>query len=439
MIIRGPKTLRERENEPDSYLWTQSCTIPGWESYFAKSGTSVFSGHIKTRSGTGVPGWQSAPFRGVSATSAYSRNDTLITPRVVYGSASYQESIPLPGKPPRSGTISLSGTYAGVNPLGPGVSQDEKDAASLHAASQAFQQSLGMFRSGVFLGEIRETARLLRHPLRSLTELAEAFYKPSKSGKIRNIVNKSSGAFLEWTYGAKPLMRDLVDAALATQNVIMKKNSYRDRGAGTAINRSALGPYVQPVGSFSFYDHWSTTTEYRVSVAQGHLLTTRTSDIVYREFGFDWRGIPDDLWNLIPYTFLVDYVSNLSDIINSPMIATRTPFYGSRSVTETNLCQAWGGPVKAAPIISGWTLVGLSGSLGPAIGRSSSFNRNSYSPSTVLTAPLVFNFPSSDHLVNMAALLANKLSGSIKRTPLDLGRNSSPSLRGPTVLPRLSF
>jgi hypothetical protein len=207
-----------------------------------------------------------------------------------------------------------------------------------YPSASLFNLALGRFYSrvydyitpvkgGTILGELKGTLSGLRHPLRGMKNLLESttgakLSRPGKRGRRtpKEIQAAAADLYLEFTYGWKPLAHDV-------QDIINLAESQRSQSELIEVTELAES-YIPPV-SFSSVnqdpycgDLWTVTGSEKlfwdvrikgranISVAGiGHNLAS--------DFGLMPKDFLPTVWELLPYSFLIDYVSNLGDIVNA--------------------------------------------------------------------------------------------------------------------------
>jgi len=204
---------------------------------------------------------------------------------------------------------------------------------------KSYRNALSQWQSGVFLGELPELIRFLKSPARSLARLTTQSWVDLAKGLRRlgrgRIDGKSSGAlraatdsWLAWQYAVKPLMNDIKSAAEALEAY---RNSdpfkiYRLRGDGKAKSDERTQTYLTAL-----------TTDQGVTIGsnEASVLVTKKKEITVRylgaykakgpqgtltpaeQFGFGPENWAPTVWELIPYSFVLDYFSNIGKMIDA--------------------------------------------------------------------------------------------------------------------------
>jgi hypothetical protein len=229
----------------------------------------------------------------------------------------------LPGEP------ELDTTIASVN---------NQALMKLNAQVLKAQQS---FQGFVFAGELAETIQMIRHPAQSLYRGVSSYLSSVKkrtAGKryppktLRRIVSDS---WLEYSFGWVPLLSDVNSGmkALAEYNTYRRDRVRLDASAENTV--TLPNPYGFTADLFNFSLTYKnpcrkTTVSVRYTGAMSNITSSPMAD--WRHFGFDPRSVVPALWELVPYSFLVDYFSNVGSVIQSVCLDTSGVSWISKTV-----------------------------------------------------------------------------------------------------------
>lgn len=177
----------------------------------------------------------------------------------------------------------------------------------------------------VTLGEMRETLTLLREPLSSLL----SFLKKNKSlikrlrrdlpdyeTLVKGIYGSLADDYLKFYFGVMPIFRDFeslvdayVQAGAAPERVTARSDESDSYKA--SVSYSHL-PLKQGISTYAV----TTSYEEVVTVRSGILYSPSVSTYV-KQFGLRFTDLPSAAWQLLPWSFFVDYFLNIGKIIRA--------------------------------------------------------------------------------------------------------------------------
>jgi len=207
-------------------------------------------------------------------------------------------------------------------------------AAQNQAMSRAFKQVRSAqisMSGGVFLGELREAAHMLRHPAEALrNHLGDYLKKLSKAKKAKpkKWLDTLSQTWLESSFGWRPFVNDLEDAFKAYDEVQKgAEPEYRHIRAIGKDSKLVSGLYNESfalIGNFSWLGSKVIKDE-AICVIRGEVKrkTVTTAMDKARVFGLTPGEFFPTVWELLPWSFLVDYFTNIGDIIENSCTDTR--------------------------------------------------------------------------------------------------------------------
>lgn len=185
-----------------------------------------------------------------------------------------------------------------------------------------------------FLGELRQTIELLRNPIKGMEDHVKKVLTTRKKIRKLDTAKVIADQHLAIAFGLKPLMHD-IEGALKNLYRKTKSNRRTARGFATmTANSTATRTYNDGAVSASIFD----VKTRKVDVRAGSLYET-AFDLGLSKWGLTISDIPAAVWELTPWSFVADWVSNLGDYISAitPKIGTNllTEWY---TVHETTTC-----------------------------------------------------------------------------------------------------
>lgn len=169
----------------------------------------------------------------------------------------------------------------------------------------------------VFLKEINQTLALLKNPISAVT----ALLKKSKLTQ-KNVASSASSQTLAVNFGIMPLMHDIEGLLEALVHAVSKRETARGYAAQTFVDNGT--ELVLHVGGVSTSYYKETYTE-SVEIRTGALYAFDGRSLA-DSLGFSLRDLPAAAWESLPWSFLVDWFSNVGKVISSVTAAVSNEF-----------------------------------------------------------------------------------------------------------------
>lgn len=223
----------------------------------------------------------------------------------------------------------------------PALSTQAENQARSIFVSRA-QAQITSLQGGVVLGELRETLRLIRRPAQGMRNLFDDHVKTLRRDKrkLRGASRRRRSQYLtdqwlETSFGARPLLSDTKSAAEALARLVNGTNpGSKIKGFGNDHDQVSLSPGniltngpLRVGYSRRITDDWRATAwgEVRTEAAASPL------DIV----GLNFDHFLPTIWELIPYSFLIDYFSNVGQCVQAVSFCTsRLRYWGLSSLAN---------------------------------------------------------------------------------------------------------
>lgn len=277
------------------------------------------------RSGTSCPNWRWLTRIGSNATTTFSGEKHTIhntpTDAYVLGINSLNR------QPAADGAI---GGYLGQ--LASPVSWDlSLFTAANNKAKTAFYKKVReaqMQVSGLtFLGELREAVHMVRHPAEALYRGVSDYLGVLSKRKARNPGTSQrkrvlQDTWLEYSFGWSPLFNDIQGGLKAYARLLASKDeSVNIRASG--VEERDLGMTVSETATNFIYWFYSIknsqkcTVRYIASVRANKSGPQSQIDRAMDLFGFRWDEFIPTAWELLPWSFFIDYFTNIGDVISA--------------------------------------------------------------------------------------------------------------------------
>lgn len=226
------------------------------------------------------------------------------------------------------------GQYA-VGP--PSSLSNEVDVAFLNKMNSVVQS----FSTGTFIGEMRETLRMLKRPLASLRNGFSDYLRAVDSRTSRRprhrIPDIVSGTYLEYKFGWAPLISDIRSIGRLYNQVIEKypgsskvraTRSHTVNGDLPNAVRAVFDPRMRWILDYRSEKTWRMSL---TGIFGGNLHATSFSEAA----GLNLSSFRADVWNLLPWSFVVDYFVNVGDCITASSVVRIAPITLVRSTKLT--------------------------------------------------------------------------------------------------------
>lgn len=187
------------------------------------------------------------------------------------------------------------------------------------------------FTGGVFVGELSKALKMIRNPAKSFFHSVLGTIRSLKKEARLLPVHKRrkflEDTYLEATYGWAPLLTDVRRGAEALAEFSLRRGEYfvpvfgksppivkRVNGNGSFGNSAAIPAY----GALGIQTANTHDSEAQVRY-YGKLRVDpyRDVNISAQTLGFNPGNWVPTAWELVPYSFLVDYFSNIGDVLNA--------------------------------------------------------------------------------------------------------------------------
>lgn len=212
-------------------------------------------------------------------------------------------------------------------PTLPGTT-DVNAAANIAATkfNKKLQDTLTAFQGGVFLAELRETLHMIRNPAKALREKISKYSEHLRKNRGKmlrrpesNRLRFLSDSWLEYAFGWSPLLNDLNQAS----NILNKRQNQLVKelipilGIGK-VERTSFwnGNWTQGYANLSCFNRQIVQTM-RVYAGAVSSRASGTPLLTMNALGLSPRSFVPTLWEAMPYSFLIDYFTNVGDVIEA--------------------------------------------------------------------------------------------------------------------------
>lgn len=275
----------------------------------------------------GLPGWQYLIANGLNATTALAAQEVSVDDTVSDFGYTMWYNTDQP-QPWAFQTIDIQGPLMSQIPpssLGdsPGLLPEAEDLA-IQKFYEHLAATQAQFQGMVFAGELAETLRMIKRPAEALRHGIGDYLGAIKRWAHGNRASRRKkqsfvrDTWLEYSFGWKPLISDIEDGMTAFYTSRWPKPVFqmvKSKGKKQKVSISPQHTWDVGNGIYIFYDV-ETRDEANVKF-YGVYHSEGSGPSAFRHYGFSpWEFVPT-LWELIPYSFLVDYFTNIGEIISA--------------------------------------------------------------------------------------------------------------------------
>jgi len=172
----------------------------------------------------------------------------------------------------------------------------------------------------VFLGELNETLHLLRHPFENLIRFfrdigARAYSRNRRLYRTKNLISLSSNQWLQYRYGILPLISDIQSIIkLINKKIEEILNTLYRLGARVETKTSTSSEIYLTWWNYSFYaQEVKAEAMFSHSAIYFKRILQSGNDIFLRSIGLDLTQLPAAAWELVKYSFVVDWFFRVGD------------------------------------------------------------------------------------------------------------------------------
>lgn len=226
----------------------------------------------------------------------------------------------------------------------PSVIDSKANAQALQNYISDARRQQGAFKGSTFMAELRDAIRGIRNPAKALRQGIDEYaraarrnarkanggrrvpntregwrdFERSNPKRANGVARALSGSWLEHSFGWVPLANDISNAFDAASQLHQRPARARIRGQG--MNES------DPTTTFTERVFGGTTLRFEVNTKNTcgvryygsvKLEVDQPHNRVLEEFGFTVKDFLPAVWEAIPYSFLVDYFSNIGEVVSA--------------------------------------------------------------------------------------------------------------------------
>jgi hypothetical protein len=277
-----------------------------------------------TRVGVSNPGWKEKIRKGSNATTSFTgtRNDLTSDPSVS------EHFFVSSGLPPTQANWWRERKYwshnidANVPVLPPTSDLTQATNVAQTKFYRALEDAMTLFTGGINLVQLRQTLHMIRNPAQSLRLRIDDYINDIKKYRRGSPIarqNTLSNLYLEHAYGWLPLLGDLDDAAhyLSRRSKQLETEFTKVSGSGTVYKSGFIN--VSSVSGSITASAELLRRDVSFSRYLGAVSSTASSTKVVNmsSLGLSPRSFVPTLWDWLPWSFVVDYFTNIGDVLTA--------------------------------------------------------------------------------------------------------------------------
>lgn len=241
----------------------------------------------------------------------------------------------------RSGDLCAT-NVSGIHPAT--LSETEANNLAISSFISKARSAQAAISGGTVLGELRETLMMIRRPASALRTGVSAYLAQLRKFRRRfrykwDFDKYAGGLWLEYQFGWKPLVRDIEDGVKALNREFLgKRKLVRVSASGKTESAVLSPPSLQNQGSISWHVNTvnllSCIVVYKGAV---YCKVGNTSSASLENWGLSTKDFVPTVWELIPYSFIVDYFTNIGDILSACSFASSNFAWKQKTVIKSSL------------------------------------------------------------------------------------------------------
>lgn len=322
------------------------------------------------------------------------------------------------------------------------ASESEAESQALTRIYQDIKAQRTAWQGGTAIGEMRETIKLIRNSAKliatklpgyfaSQLKLIEkyrsghpltggsALFFPGRGRKGRrkrggkDLARALADNYLTFTFGVRPLVKDTSDAAQSLGRWIYEDHRSKCTGYGRSEDLIAKSFYEASVENIAYNSNTRrirrTEVKYNCGLRDAVSFSAPGSLKRLAELsGFTLEEFVPTVYNLIPWSFFLDYFVNVGDVLQATFMSLNDVTWIKR-VGRHTITENWSGPARSTPTVDGkqsWY-----GTVGSYTATTCSFVRSATSSLPVLGFRFSIPEPSSLKWLNTTMLFLGTRGG----------------------------
>lgn len=230
-----------------------------------------------------------------------------------YGGTGWNDYLKFDGYPLRA--YANMRDYGGFTPEYPQLADLVRTAAAARAASPVADVGLMLAEAGQTASFLKDSMSLVLMPWRHFHKI------PSYIKSVKRQLSYLSSKWLEYRYGLMPLLLDVqslqdlyIQDTVRSVDEIRKSSAKKYREKILILNEN--GGYTRTAHMWTMNWNYRVHQEYQVTCHVYYRVTDADSA---SRLGMSIQQLPSLAWELVPYSFVVDWVFNIGDWLKASL------------------------------------------------------------------------------------------------------------------------
>ncbi len=369
--VRFPRSSYGSRTERYRFVTYQAdsfTTVPGGVTTWSTNEYPEVISGTHSREGTSLPNWKDKIKRGEDATTDFDGSKQFV--KVGYGDVWNEAWNNLAknqiNRYTTKGFRFLPENWGDMSPMWiPSELKTDADALALQYLYKRIREEQTQMQGMVFLGELRETLRMLKSPAKALRagiddylntlslrakgisrgptrkrkkETQKSFEKRKKSfdqARAKKLNKVLADTWLEYSFGWKPLIHDIEDALKAYSRLTETDRWSTFTATATKEHEHAISYYQSawgqvPIDGFRRKVN-GYSRRYRVTLKFKPSTDYSPGERKRELFGIQFKEFVPTLWEVLPWSFLFDYFANIGEVLEASVTNTGDFVWGVRT------------------------------------------------------------------------------------------------------------
>lgn len=296
----------------------------------------------RSRIGSPLPNWRQNVKRGISATTLFSGSQTNV--QIKNGTATGFRWMPAGYPRSQQKLVDFYSTNVAQQNTG-GFANTASEAEALNQCMTRLYKNLReemyLLSGPTFIGEIREAVQMIRKPMSGLRNYAESYLstlnKRKRGARRGSLPKVLADTWLEYSFGWSPFLSDIKSGAevFAKLSYDVRRSKVKGYGESMRLVNDIASDTLTTSSGIAYYSFLRQTCHKKciqtVGIDAKLAAPSGSIERLKQLSGFSMQNFIPTAWELLPWSFMVDYFSNIGDVISAQCTDTS-------KVTWTNRC-----------------------------------------------------------------------------------------------------